>query len=139
MLTDIQKRDFSFRVQRCGWPHSAARILLFTVNPPTSVEAERAFPHAGILCTKIRSRLSTRQYILCAFCAAIIATRGLGAHTPYVHCTCTPTKIRGCITGNLSIHNFYRAMLGIRGSLLAIGLCMSVCVCPYVHCTSRPT
>ena len=26
--------------------------------PPTSVEAERAFSAAGILCTKIRSRLS---------------------------------------------------------------------------------
>jgi len=28
-----KKRDGSFRVQRCAWPHSSARILLFTVNP----------------------------------------------------------------------------------------------------------
>ena len=34
-----------------------ARVLLFAVNP-TSVEAERTFSAAGILCTKIRSRLS---------------------------------------------------------------------------------
>ena len=33
-------------------------VYLLTVNPPTSVEAERAFSAAGILCTKIRSRLS---------------------------------------------------------------------------------
>jgi len=40
--------------------------------PPTSVEAERDFSAAGTLCTKIR-------WILCAFCAAIIASR-LGLH-----------------------------------------------------------
>jgi len=89
-------------------PHSTDRILLFTVNPPTSVEAQRAFSDAGILCTKIRSHLEMRHYILCVFCAAIIATRGLDLHsyTPYVYCTCRLSRLgyRDCITVNLSIN-----------------------------------
>ena len=63
-------------MQRCAWQPSRARVLLFAVNPPTSVEAERAFSSAGLLCTKIRSRRVsvTRHWILCASCAAIIAS-----------------------------------------------------------------
>jgi len=59
MLAAIKKRDGSFRVQRCVWPPSRARVLLFAVDPPICVEAEaRAFSAAGLLCTKIRSRLN---------------------------------------------------------------------------------
>ena len=33
-------------------------VYSFAVNTPTSVEAERAFSAAGLLCTKIRSHLN---------------------------------------------------------------------------------
>jgi len=35
----------------------AANLRLAAVHPPTSVDAERAFSAAGLLCSKVRSRL----------------------------------------------------------------------------------
>jgi len=56
-------------------------LLLFAVNPPTSVEAERSFSAQGYFVPSFVRISVTRRWILCAFCAAIVATRGLDLHS----------------------------------------------------------
>jgi len=59
MLAAIKSEMAVFRVQRCAQPRILQLVYSrFAVNAPTSVEVERAFSAAGILCTKIRSRLT---------------------------------------------------------------------------------
>jgi len=55
--------------------------LQSTPPPSTSVEAERALSAAGLLCTKIRSRLSDATLDTCASWAAIIASAIVAALT----------------------------------------------------------
>jgi len=66
MLAAIKSKMAVFECSG-AWPHSSARSLIYS-------QRSVLFPLQGH-CTKIRSRLSDAiRWILCAFCAAIIAS-----------------------------------------------------------------
>ena len=88
-----KKRDGSFQVQWCAWPHSAARVglLLFAVNPPDIGRSTACFfcCRDTLIVPRFVHISVMWHWILCALCVAIIATKGLGLHflcTLYTHC-----------------------------------------------------